>query len=146
MPLRVLKTRAFSRAARKEGLTDQTLCAAVAEIEAGLIDARLGGSLLKKRVAKGSRGKSGGFRTIAAYRQHDRLVFLYVFAKNERDNITEQELVALSEIGDEYMRLSLNKLDELVAKGTLIEVVCDANEQEDKPNSRRGPRGRARSP
>ena len=75
MALRVMKNRGFSRAARKEKLTDQMLCAAVTEIEAGLIDARLGGSLLKKRIAKGSRGKSGGYRTIVAYRQHDRLVF-----------------------------------------------------------------------
>jgi hypothetical protein len=120
MPLRVLRNRGFSRAARKDGLT--VLCAAVAEIEAGLIDARLGGFLLKKRIAKGSRGKSGGFRIIAAYRHHDRLVFLYVFGKNERDNITEQERVALSEISDEYMRLPPEKLDELVAKDILIEV------------------------
>jgi hypothetical protein len=89
----VLKNRGFSRAARKGGLTDRTLCGAVTEIEAGLIDAQLGGSLLKKRIGKGGRGKSGGFRTIAAYRQRDRLVFLYVFGKNERDNITEQERV-----------------------------------------------------
>ena len=107
----------------------------MAEIEAGLIDARLGGSLLKKRIAKGGRGKRGGFRTFLAYRKHDRLVFLHVFGKNERDNITEQERMALSEIGDEYMRLSPERLDELVADGTLIEVVCDDDEEEGEPNS-----------
>ena len=136
MLLKVLKNRGFARAARKDGLTDQALCAAAAEIESGLIDARLGGSLLKKRIAKGSRGKSSGFRTIVAYRQHDRLVFLYVFGKNERDNITEQERLALSEIGDEYMRLTAENLDEMVAQGTLIEVVCNDDEKEDEPNPR----------
>ncbi len=130
MPVRVLKNRGFARAARKEGLTDQTLSAAAAEIESGLIDARLGGSLLKKRIAKGSRGKSGGFRTIVAYRRHDRLVFLYVFGKNERDNITEQERSALAELGDEYMHLAAEQLDALVLKGTLIEVVCDDDKAE----------------
>jgi hypothetical protein len=130
MPVRVLKNRGFARAARKEGLTDQTLSAAAAEIESGLIDARLGGSLLKKRIAKGSRGKSGGFRTIVAYRRNDRLVFLYVFAKNERDNISGPERSALAEIGDEYMRLDAEQLDALVAKGTLIEVVCDDDKAE----------------
>jgi hypothetical protein len=133
----VLKNRGFARTARKEGLTDQTLCAAVAEIEAGLIDARLGGPLLKKRIAKGGRGKSGGFRTIVAYRRQDRVVFLYVFGKNERDNITENERLALAEIGDEYMRLAVQQLDELVARGTLIEVVCD----DDKTQARPDPRG-----
>jgi len=111
----------------------------VVEIEAGLTDARLGGSLLKKRIAKGGRGKSGGLRTIVAYRQHHRLVFLYVFAKNERDNITEQERAALSEIGDAYMRLPPDMLDELVANGTLTEVVCDAEEPKEQSNSRRSP-------
>ncbi len=111
-------------------MTDRALCAAVAEIEAGLIDARLGGSLLKKRIAKGSRGKSDGFRTIVAYRQHDRLVFLYVFGKNERDNITEQERVALSELGDEYMRLSPKQLVRLVAEGRLVQVIRDDDENE----------------
>ena len=113
-----------------EGLTDQTLAATAAEIESGLIDARLGGSLLKKRIAKGSRGKSRGFRTIVAYRRHKRLVFLYVFGTNERDNITEQERSALAELGDEYMHLDAERLDALVAKGILIEVAGDDDKAE----------------
>lgn len=133
MALRVLKNRGFARAADKDGLTDQALRTAVAEIEAGLIDARLGGFLLKKRIRRGGRGKSGGFRTIAAYQRPDRLVFLYLFAKNERDNITEKERTALSEIADQYMRLSVSKLEELVTKGVLTEVASDDHD-EDQPN------------
>lgn len=129
MVLRVLKNRPFARAARKEGLTDRTMCKAAAEIEAGLIDARLGGFLLKKRVAKGGRGKSAGFRTIVAHRQGDRLICLFMFGKNDLDNITDRERLALSELGDEYMGLTVAKLDELVTKGTLIEVVCNDDEQ-----------------
>src|SRR5487761_2722280 len=134
MPIRVLQNRGLARAARRERLSEQALCVAAAEIESGLIDARLGGSLLKKRVAKGNRGKSGGGPTTVAYRRHDRLVFLYVFAKNERDNITDRERLALAEIGDEYMRLSAERLDELVAAGTLIEVACDGDKAEIQPN------------
>ena len=119
MRMRVPKNRGFARTARKQGLTDQTLCLAVAEIESGLIDARLGGTLLKKRIAKGSRGKSGGFRTIVAYRRNDRLVFLYVFGKNERDNITEQERSALAELDDEYMHFDAEQLDRLAPRGHL---------------------------
>jgi hypothetical protein len=73
---------------------------------------------------KGSRGKSAGFRTIVAYRQHDRLVFIYMSAKNERDNITEREQAALSELGDQYMHLSAAKLHEMVTNDTLAEVIC----------------------
>jgi hypothetical protein len=39
-----------------EGVTDDMLCVAAAETERGLVDARLGGFLLKKRVAAPGRG------------------------------------------------------------------------------------------
>lgn len=48
---RVFKTRHFTRWMRKTLLTDAGLCQAVAEMAAGLIDADLGGGVVKKRVA-----------------------------------------------------------------------------------------------
>lgn len=57
---RVFKTRHFSRWMRKTELSDSALCVAVAEMEQGLIDADLGGGVVKKRVALPGRGKSGG--------------------------------------------------------------------------------------
>lgn len=47
--MRVLKTKPFARWARKERLDDLLLAAAVAEMRRGLVDANLGGGLLKKR-------------------------------------------------------------------------------------------------
>jgi hypothetical protein len=63
---RVFKTRHFSRWMRKTDLTDVALCAAVVEMAAGLVDADLGGGIVKKRVALPSRGKSGSVRTLIA--------------------------------------------------------------------------------
>ena len=80
---------------------------------------------MKKRIAIGGRGKSGGLRTIPAHRQADRVVFLYLFGKNERDNITDLERTALSELGDEHMCMTASTLDRLIAAGILTEVVCD---------------------
>jgi hypothetical protein len=57
---RVFKTRYFSRWMRKTELTAEALCAAIAELEKGLIDAELGGGVVKKRVPRPGRGKSGG--------------------------------------------------------------------------------------
>ena len=54
------KTRVFARWARKEGMADRVLLAAVAEMESGLVDARLGGGLFKKRVGLPGSGKRGG--------------------------------------------------------------------------------------
>lgn len=66
LPRHVFKTRTFARWSRKAGLPDRTLCAAVAEIAAGLVDADLGGNVYKKRVPVPGRGKSGGARVLVA--------------------------------------------------------------------------------
>lgn len=100
------------------------LCKAAAEIERGLVDARLGGFLLKKRVAAQGRGKRGGYRTILAYRQHDRLVFLHGFAKNETENIAKKEELALRKLGDVYMEYKDAKLSEMVADKSILEIKC----------------------
>ena len=50
---RVFKTRYFTRWMRKTGLSDDALCAAVAEMAHGLVDADLGGGVFKKRVGAG---------------------------------------------------------------------------------------------
>ena len=92
------------------------------EIERGLAEARLGGFLVKKRVARPGRGKRGGWRTIVAHRQGSRLIFLHGFAKNETNNITEKERLALLAIGDEYMGYTERTVSELVAERLLLEV------------------------
>jgi hypothetical protein len=52
----IFKTKTFTKNAASEGLTDEALKKAIAEIEQGLVNAVLGGNLIKKRVAVGSRG------------------------------------------------------------------------------------------
>ncbi|WP_275099291.1 type II toxin-antitoxin system RelE/ParE family toxin [Sedimenticola hydrogenitrophicus] len=53
----------------------------------GQIDADLGGGVLKQGVARQGQGKSGGFRTIILYRTAERAVFVYGFAKSDRQAI-----------------------------------------------------------
>lgn len=122
MAVRVLKDYEFHRWAKSEGLSDESLRKAAREIEAGLIDARLGGFLIKKRVAPLGRGKSGGYRTIVAHRQGDRLVFLHGFAKNEKDNITKNEKEALRKLGDEYMGFPAAQLTKMAREGVIVEI------------------------
>jgi hypothetical protein len=76
MKIAVFKTRYFGRWMRKSGLTDQKLCQAVQEMKAGLIDADLGGNLVKKRVALPGWGKSGGVRTLVATNKGNRWFFV----------------------------------------------------------------------
>ena len=120
--MRIYKTRLFDKWASSEGLSDQALKAAVVEMEAGLIDAELGGHVVKKRVALPGRGKSGGARTLLAYRRGDRAFFVYGFAKNERDNIDDKELKALKKTAAIQLGLSEAQLAQALAAKKLIEV------------------------
>ncbi len=93
--MRAFKVLSFSRLARKADLEDDALSQAVREMKNGLIEAQLGGGLVKKRIAVGRAGKRGGARMIVATNFGGRWFFLYGFEKNERDNIGTRELKAL---------------------------------------------------
>jgi hypothetical protein len=120
--MHVYATRSFRRFQRKEKIADATLFDAVARADDGLIDADLGGGLIKQRVARKGQGKRGGYRTILAYRSGERAVFLYGFAKNQRDNIGADELEDWREIGSSLLRASLEAIERAIADDELTEV------------------------
>ena len=119
---RVFKTRYFQRWMRKTELTDVALCKAVAEMAAGLIDADLGGGVVKKRVGLAGRGKRGGVRTLVATNKDDRWFFVFGFEKNERDNISDEELKGLQTQAADWLAHTPEQLDEAVTNGDLQEI------------------------
>jgi len=121
----IYKTRWFERWARKQGLTTQSLYAAVLEMTAGLYEADLGGGLLKKRIARAGQGKSGGFRTLVATNKGDRWIFVFGFSKNERANIDKREEEALKKLSAHLLSLSSEDLVVAQRNDELIEVICD---------------------
>lgn len=121
----MLKRRDFARWQQSEGLPDSALCKAVAEMEAGLIDADLGGHLYKKRVARPGRGKSGGYRTLLSARVGSRYVFLHGFPKSDKANITQDEKRALQEAGRIFLELPADGLTKALKADVLVEVCCD---------------------
>lgn len=123
--MQTFKNKAFSKWAAKERLSDGALQAAVEEMALGLVDADLGGHVFKKRVALGGRGKSGGVRTLLAYRVGDKAFFVYGFAKSARANISDRELKALKLYADTLLNYSKAELNKAVKSGELIEVVND---------------------
>ena len=128
--MRVFKTRWFVRYARRERIGDQGLHDAVECAERGLIDADLGGGVIKQRIARTGQGRSSGYRLLLAYRSGDRAVFLYGFAKNERDNIEDDELETLREIGAAWLEAGIERLEQAVKEGILQEVGHDKGQQE----------------
>jgi hypothetical protein len=122
MTNRVFKTRHFSRWMRKTDLTDTALFAAVLEMQQGLIDADLGGGVVKKRVPLPNRGKSGSTRTLVATNKNDRWFFVFGFEKNDRANISSRELDALQKIANDLLSLSPAQIDKHVATEKLQEI------------------------
>jgi hypothetical protein len=122
--MKIYKTRWFNRWAHKQGLEDISLCIAVREIVAGLYDADLGGGLVKKRIARPGKGKSGGFRTLIATNKGDRWIFVYGFPKNERSNIDKDEEQTLKELAEELLSLTPEEIEIVKDKSKLFEVIC----------------------
>jgi hypothetical protein len=120
--VRIFKTKWFERYARKSGISDVALRAAVERVENGLVDADLGGGLLKQRVARPGGGKSGGFRTVLVYRQDDRAVFVFGFAKSERDNLSKEEEREYKKFANMLLSRTIQQLEALVAQGAYEEI------------------------
>lgn len=116
---------------RKTELTDAVLCAAVEEMAAGLVDADLGGNVVKKRVSLPGRGKSGGARTLVATNKGTRWFFVFGFEKNERANIGDSELEALKGIATDLLTRTAAQLALAVEDGSLQEI-CNGNQTKSK--------------
>ena len=121
----IFKTRWFYKWAAKEGIADDALLAAVDELNAGLLDADLGGHVIKKRLGLRGRGKRGGIRVLVTFRREDKVFFIYGFVKNERANISAKELTALKLLASELLRYTGAILARAVAAEELIEVRSD---------------------
>ena len=123
--MKVYKTRGFARFARRERIKDDKLCEAVVRAEKGLIDADLGGGVIKQRLPRKGQGRSGGFRVIVAYRTSTRTVFVDGFAKSDQDNIDDDDLARFRDLAREFLGHTAKTVQALVEAGAWIEVECD---------------------
>jgi hypothetical protein len=123
--LRIFKTKGLMRFARRERIADGSLREAIERAERGIIDADSGGGLIKQRVARPGKGRSGGYRVIVAYRAQGRAVFLYGFAKNDLDNIGSDQLQTLRTIGANWLAASTETITQAMDHGELQEIDRD---------------------
>ena len=123
--LQTFKTKAFARFADREGIVDATLCEVVWRVRRGLVDADLGGGVVKQRIARKGGGRSGGFRTIMLFRRGDVAFFVHGFAKSARENLRRDELETFRLLADEYLSLDRTGVAAARAAGAIIEVICD---------------------
>jgi hypothetical protein len=126
--VRIFKTKWMARYARRARIADYRLREALERAGRGTIDADLGGGIIKQRVARSGQGRSGGYRMLVAYRTGTRAVFLYAFAKNERENVDPDELLTLREIGATWLAADAQRIAQALEAGILQEVTNDEGE------------------
>ena len=123
--MRIFKVNGFVRFAKGEGIADKTLIDAVARAAMGLIDADLGGGVIKQRVARPGQGKSGGYRTIILFRRGTRAIFAFGFAKKDRDNLDRAELAAFRKAAELFLGFNQTEVAAMIESGTWLEVNDD---------------------
>ena len=120
MPSYKIKT--FARFSRDEGIADERLAEAIQRADRGLVDADLGGNLIKQRVARQGQGRSGGYRVLIAYRTEAFSVFLYGFAKRDRENLDAEELKTVRQLAEVWMVAGPDMIERALKAGQLIKV------------------------
>ncbi len=123
--MRVFKTRPFVRFARHEGLEDAALCDAVRRAEQGVVDADLGGGVIKQRIARSGQGRARGYRSIVLFRRGERAFFVHGFAKSGQANIRPDERKAFQALADTLFGLQEVEIVAAMANGTITEVPYD---------------------
>ncbi len=121
--MKIYKHRQFNKWMKQVGLVDQNLKDSVVEIINGLVDADLGRGVLKKRISLPGRGKSGGARTIVAFKMDHRTLFIYGYAKNEKDNISKSDEEQLKQYAKVLLGFTDQQIKNALKMGELIEVV-----------------------
>lgn len=117
---RTFKTAWFSKAARKALIADEELCDAMEQVRKGQAD-DLGGGVFKKRLDKNRH------RSIIVAKGRRYWVYAYLFAKKDRDNITNAELTGFRDLAELYDRKTDVKIARELESQELTEI-CHARE------------------
>ncbi|RZI58997.1 MAG: type II toxin-antitoxin system RelE/ParE family toxin [Rubrivivax sp.] len=122
----VYVSRKFHRWMRECGVVERDLCRSVLEMTQGLVDADLGGGLLKKRIARNGQGKRGGFRTIVTKPKLETCLFVYGFAKGDLGNISAARELHCRDVARKFLSLPLDQRKKEIEEGAFFEVNCNA--------------------
>lgn len=120
--MRIYKNAWFGRFARREKIKDAVLKDTIARAERGIIDAELGGGVIKQRIARPGQGRSGGYRSIIIFQKGERAIFVYGFAKSDREDIEPDELVGFKKLAKEWYTFTDQKIAAMIKNQKLTEI------------------------
>ena len=101
-----LKTKWFNKWATKNSISDVLLIESLDDLSKNLGTSSLGGGLFKVRTKRIGQGKSGGYRTLIAYKEAEKAIFIYGFSKTESDNLATDELKSLKKFAKDLLQIS----------------------------------------
>ena len=107
--------KSFQREAKSDGVSDEDCREAIRRAERGLIDAELGGRLIKQRIPRGNQGAAKGSRAVVFYKRGEVAVFLHIFSKSDKANLRKSELAEYLKLAKALEELTESKLQELGA-------------------------------
>jgi len=117
-----LKTKWFHKWAKKNAVSDKNLQKTIENLSNNLGTTDLGSGLYKIRTPKLGQGKSGGFRTLVVFREADIAIFIYGFAKTDKDNLDSQELRYFKKLAKDLLQIENKKYIELEKQGIFISL------------------------
>lgn len=115
---RIFKTAWFSKVARKAHIADDELCSAIRQVMRGQAD-DLGGGVFKKRLSKNM------YRSIVLARGRQYWVYVYLFAKQDRANIEDDELIDFRALAELYARKTAADIAKEVQLKEPVEICYD---------------------
>jgi hypothetical protein len=115
---RTFKTDSFSKEAKKSGIADNELCAAIKEVQIGQAD-DLGGGVWKKRLNKNQD------RSIILAKGGKHWIFQYLFHKKDRENIDQAELKEFKKLAKIFEKVTDAQIIELLEHKDLVEICHD---------------------
>ncbi|HEZ4825762.1 TPA: type II toxin-antitoxin system RelE/ParE family toxin [Neisseria meningitidis] len=118
----ILQRSRIVKFAKKHKISDSELLEAVERADNGLIDADLGGGVIKQRIARQGQGRSGGYRSLIFFRYGERAFFMTAFAKNDRENITDKELAELKKAAAIILAMTETDIEQAKSNGTFTEI------------------------
>ncbi len=119
-PTRIFKTAWFSKAAKKARIDDAELRVAVQEAARGQA-VSLGAGVFKKRL------NDNRYRAIILAKGGQYWICEYLFAKKDRDNISNDELAAFRQLAKSYEALTERQLDRLIRDRAFTEIGNDCD-------------------
>jgi len=120
--MRIFRNQWITKFAKKHKISDSELIEAVERADDGLIDADLGGGVIKQRIARQGQGRSGGYRSLIFFRHGERAFFMTAFAKNDRENITDKELAELKKAAAIILAMIETDIEQAKSNGTFTEI------------------------